>query len=148
MSKAPKPGDNQRIAFNKLAALSPDNWVEFRCMWWEVMMASRNHLLTSLKTTLQPKADDAKLKTFEKTLKDDLSTARGHLLAEYIDVRKRVLAREHGDDWDDAKIKREAEKSALKEFFETYEEWFDLSEIQFGKAFKATKNGQGHWKLD
>ena len=148
LSKAPKPGDNQRIAFNKLAALSPDNWVEFRCMWWEVMMASRNHLLTSLKTTLQPKADDAKLKTFEKTLKDDLSTARGHLLAEYIDVRKRALTKEHGDDWDEAKIKREAEKSALKEFFETYEEWFDLSEIQFGKAFKATKNSQGHWKLD
>ena len=111
-------------------------------------MASRNHLLTSLKTTQQPKADDAKLKTFEKTLKDDLSTARGHLLAEYIDVRKRALTKEHGDDWDEAKIKREAEKSALKEFFETYEEWFDLSEIQFGKAFKATKNGQGHWKLD
>lgn len=111
-------------------------------------MASRDELMKSLKANLQSGADDAKLKAFEKTLKDDLSTARGHLLAEYIDVRKRVLAREHGDDWDDAKIKREAEKSALKEFFETYEEWFDLPENQFGKAFKAAKNVQGHWKLD
>lgn len=148
LSKEPKPGDNQRIAFNKLAQLSPDNWVEFRCMWWEILMASRDELMKSLKANLQSGADDAKMKAFDKTLKDDLSTARGHLLAEYIDVRKRVLAREHGDDWDDAKIKREAEKSALKEFFETYEEWFDLPENQFGKAFKATKNGQGHWKLD
>ena len=148
MSKEPKPGGNQRIAFNKLAQLSPDNWVEFRCMWWEILMASRDDLMNSLKANLQPKADDAKLKAFEKALKGDLDTARGHLLAEYIEVRKRALAREHADDWDDAKIKREAEKSALKEFFETYEEWFGLTENQFGKAFKATKNGQGHWKRD
>ena len=148
LSKSPKPGENQRIAFNKLAQLSPDNWVEFRCMWWEVLMASRPELMESLKTNLQPKADETKLKAFEKTLKDDLSTARGHLLAEYIDVRKRSLKREHADDWDDAKIRREAEKSALKEFFETYEEWFGFSEAKFSKAFKATKTGQGTWKLD
>jgi len=148
LSKEPKPGDVQRIAFNKLAQLSPDNWVEFRCMWWEVLMASRDELKKSLKANLQSSADDAKLKAFDKTLKVDLSTARGHLLNVYIDARKRALSREHGDDWDDTKIKREAEKSALKEFFETYEEWFDLPENQFSKAFKATKNGQGHWKLD
>ena len=148
LSKAPKPGENQRIAFNKLAQLSPDNWVEFRCMWWEIMMASRSELMDTLKAKLQPKANDAKLSAFEKTLKDDLNTARGHLLAEYIDVRKRNLKREHGDEWDDAKIQREAEKSALKEFFETYEEWFGFTEAKFSKAFKATKNGQGTWKLD
>ena len=148
LSKSPKPGENQRIAFNKLAQLSPDNWVEFRCMWWEVLMASQPKLMAALKTDLQPKADETKLNAFEKALKDDLSTARGHLLSEYIDVRKRSLKREHADDWDDAKILREAKKSALKEFFETYEEWFGFTESKFSRAFKATKNGQGSWNLD
>jgi hypothetical protein len=148
LSKAPKTGENQRIAFNKLTQLSPNNWVEFRCMWWEILMASRDELMDALKTDLQPKADETKLKAFEKTLKDDLSTARGHLLDEYIDVRKKSLKKDHGDDWDDARIQREAEKSALKEFFETYEEWFGFTESKFSKAFKATKNGQGTWKLD
>lgn len=147
MSKKPLIEDSQRIAFNKLQQLSPENWVEFRCMWWEVLMASKTHLLAAIAEHLQPRADESKLKSFEKKLKDDLGEARSHLLREYIDVRRRQITKEH-EDYDDAKVRREAEKSALKEFFETYEEWFGLTENQFGKAFKASKNGQGAWKLD
>ena len=147
LSKKPLPGDSSRIAFNKLDQLSPENWVEFRCMWWEVLMESRNHLLAAVANDLQPKADESKHKNFEKLLKDDLGHARSHLLQEYIDVRQKDIKKEH-DDYDEAEVKREAEKSALKEFFETYEEWFGLTENQFGKAFKASKNGQGAWKLD
>jgi enoyl-[acyl-carrier-protein] reductase (NADH) len=43
-------------------------------------------------------------------------------------------------------IARAAEKSARKEFFETYEEWFGLTENQFGNGFEASKNGQRAWK--
>jgi hypothetical protein len=147
LSKKPLPGDSSRIAFNKLQQLSPENWVEFRCMWWEVLMESRNHLLAAVANDLQPKADESKHKNFEKLLKDDLGDARSYLLQEYIDVRQKQIKKDH-DDYDEAKVKREAGKSALKEFFETYQNWFGLTENQFGKAFKANKNGQGVWKLD
>jgi len=147
LSKKPLSEDAHRIAFNKLQQLSPENWVEFRCMWWEVLMASKSHLLAETVNDLQPKADENEHKNFEKLLKGDHERARAHLLKEYIDVRKRNIKAEH-EDYDDAKVTREAEKSALKEFFETYEEWFGMTESQFGKAFKASKNGQGAWKLD
>ena len=147
MSKKPLPKDFQRIAFNKIPRLSPENWVEFRCMWWEVLMASKPELLAAVSGELQPKADESKYKSFEKLLKDDLEDSRAHLLNEYVEVRQKQIRAEH-DDYSDEKVRREAEKSALKEFFETYEEWFGMTENQFGKAFKASKNGQGAWKLD
>lgn len=147
MSKKPLVNDSQRIAFNKLQQLSPENWVEFRCMWWEVLMASKSHLLTAVKNDLQPRAAESKYRAFEDFLNDDLDDARAHLFDEYVDVRQKQIKKEN-ENFDDAKIKREAEKSALKEFFETYEEWFGMTENQFGKAFKASKNGQGAWKRD
>ena len=147
ISKQPKIGGNQRLAFNKIQQLAPQNWVEFRCMWWEIMMASKSHLLAAVKKELQPKADETKHKAFEKMLKDDLKLTRTHLLSEYIDVRQKQIKKEH-DEYDDAKIKQEAEKSALKEFFETYEEWFGLTENQFGNGFEASKNGRGVWNRD
>lgn len=107
-------------------------------------MASKSHLLAAVKKELQPKADETKHKAFEKILKDDLKITRAHLLNMYIDVRQKQIKREH-DDYDEAKIMREAKKSALKEFFETYVEWFGLTENQFGNGFEASKNGQGVW---
>lgn len=147
MSKKPLLNDSQRIAFNKLQQLSPENWVEFRCMWWEVLMASSTHLLATIASDLQPRAAEGKYEAFENLLRVDLDHARAHLLDEYVDVRQKQIRKEH-EDYDDAKVKREAEKSALKEFFETYEEWFAMTESQFGEAFKASKNGQGAWKRD
>ncbi len=145
ISKQPEIGGNERLAFNKIQQLSPENWVEFRCMWWEILMASRSHLLEAVKKELQPKADETKHKAFEKILKEDLKITREHLLTTYIDVRKKQIKKEHAD-YDETKIVREAERSALKEFFETYEEWFGLTENQFGNGFEASKNGHGAWK--
>lgn len=147
LSKQPGTGSGQRLAFNKIPQLSPQNWVEFRCMWWEIMMASKSQLLLMVSSELQPKAEETKHKNLEKVLKDDLEKARAHLLAEYVDVRKKQIKKEH-DDYDEVKVKREAEKSAIKDYLETYQEWFGLTENQFAKAFKASKNDQGAWKLD
>lgn len=146
LSKKPMPGDSHRLAFNKIPKLSPENWVEFRCMWWEILMASKARLLATVSNDLQPGADDKRLKAFEKKLSEDLADSRTHLLDKYIQVRQKLIRSEH-EDYDDARIYKEAEKSALKEFFETYEEWFGLGENQFGKAFNAARNAQGTWKL-
>lgn len=40
-------------------------------------------------------------------------------------------------------IARDAKKGALKEFFETHEEWFRLTENQFGNGFEASRIGSG-----
>jgi len=148
-SKQPLPRDKRPSvqAFNKIPSLSPDNWVEFRCMWWEVLMKSSSGVITMLKEQLYNSASQSKFSDLENALLSDLDEARTHLLEEWIRVKKKDVE-EDNPDYSDQQLLRAAQKRALKDYFETYQEWFGMTENQFGKAFKASKNGQGAWKLD
>jgi hypothetical protein len=140
--------DDKVPAFNLLPKVGTDNWVEYRCMWLELLFHDQKQLIESTMIALMPMKISPKTIS-QNVLKSDLDLlkreARDHLFA-FLQAEEERQIRRFDSEGDAKQNTKKAASLALSKLFRGYQEWFGWDEEQFGKQFGATQNGRKQWK--
>lgn len=110
--------------FNFLTKLNPRNWLEFRCLWIELLAENQGE--------------------FEQELRDTFPQLTGVLLSQSVHDAREVLynlfhkeiKQKNRDIWDD-KIDERAANQALRKRFAAMEYWLDWSKDKFFAEYKV-----------
>jgi hypothetical protein len=152
LMKDPRKSDNieKKVdPFNLLPKVGTDNWVEYRCLWLELLLNDEKQLGQSIMKALKPMRGSTR-PDFKKDLDKDFNNlkreARQHIFTFLRDEEARGIKRlDRG--LDAKQITKKAASLALDKLFRGYQEWFNWTEKDFGKYF-ATKDGRGQWKVN
>jgi len=124
--------------FIMIDKLGIKSWVEFRCMWFELLSEMKDDFCAKVNVLMQ--FDGTQQEKLKNQLEISLTDSREHLLNQNLRERKRK-AKNSGIALDDAEL----ESQVLTEMSKAYKFWLKFDDEKFAKAFDA-ESTDGIWE--
>jgi len=120
--------------FNQLSQLNTKMWVEFRCLWIELLAERQVEFEAELRREFAVPIEISMSKSIIEARETIFQILKK-------DVRNRIKHIHSGNDV----LEIEATKTTLNERFKAFEYWFDWSEEKFLKNYRARRDSNGEF---
>jgi hypothetical protein len=115
--------------FNQLSKLAPEKWIEFRCLWIELLAERQAEFEAEIRQEFAIPAEISMSKSIIEARETIFEVLKK-------DVKRRIRDLHSGN----ALLEAEATKTTLSERFKAFEYWFDWTEEKFVRSYRARRN--------